>query len=589
VVVFLMLLGFLRPHRAGVLWSLVLAAAAMGGTVAIPALTGAAVDAIQRGDRHDLTLLGLGVVGAGTVRWVLSVARRLVAGQVSLGIELDLRELLYGHLQALELSFFDRQQTGQLMSRATVDLQSVRFFLGYGLSWITQSVVTIVFTAVAMIVIDPVLALVALSPVPFVVYTSARYGRRARPALQEVQQRIAELTATAEEDIGGVRVVKSFAQEGRRYANFERSVARVFSQAMVSTRLAALYNPLIGFLPQIGLALLLLIGGRAVIDGRMSLGDFTAFYAYLLALLGPTRSLGIALGLAQRATASGARMFQVLDRRPEVVAPPDAPPLPPGSGRVELDHVTLRYAGTTTDALTDVSLAIEAGTTLALVGSTGSGKTSLVALLARLYDPTAGSVRIDGADVRDVDLRSLRGEIAIVDDDPFLFSASVRDNIAYARPDATDDEVSDAARRAQADAFISALPDGYATRVGERGLTLSGGQRQRIAIARALVADPRILILDDATSSVDASTEQQIKDALREAMAGRTTVVIAHRLSTIALADEIAVLERGRLVAHGEHDELLQTNELYAEIVAKGLPDQVFLTRKPAERQAAGL
>jgi ABC-type multidrug transport system fused ATPase/permease subunit len=589
VVVFLRLLGFLRPHRAGVLWSLVLAAGAMGGTVAIPALTGAAVDAIQRGDRHDLTLLGLGVVGAGTVRWVLSVARRLVAGQVSLGVELDLRELLYGHLQALELSFFDRQQTGQLMSRATVDLQSVRFFLGYGLSWITQSVVTIVFTAVAMIVIDPVLALVALSPVPFVVYTSARYGRRARPALQEVQQRIAELTATAEEDIGGVRVVKSFAQEGRRYANFERSVARVFSQAMVSTRLAALYNPLIGFLPQIGLALLLLIGGRAVIDGRMSLGDFTAFYAYLLALLGPTRSLGIALGLAQRATASGARMFQVLDRRPEVVAPPDAPPLPPGSGRVELDHVTLRYAGTTTDALTDVSLAIEAGTTLALVGSTGSGKTSLVALLARLYDPTAGSVRIDGADVRDVDLRSLRGEIAIVDDDPFLFSASVRDNIAYARPDATDDEVSDAARRAQADAFISALPDGYATRVGERGLTLSGGQRQRIAIARALVADPRILILDDATSSVDASTEQQIKDALREAMAGRTTVVIAHRLSTIALADEIAVLERGRLVAHGEHDELLQTNELYAEIVAKGLPDQVFLTRKPAERQAAGL
>jgi ATP-binding cassette subfamily B protein len=440
-----------------------------------------------------------------------------------------------------------------------------------------------------MIVIDPLLALVALSPVPFVVYTSARYGRRARPALQEVQQRIAELTATAEEDIGGVRVVKSFAQEGRRYANFERSVARVFSQAMVSTRLAALYNPLLGFLPQIGLALLLLLGGRAVIDGRMSLGDFTAFYAYLLALLGPTRSLGIALGLAQRATASGARMFQVLDRRPEVVAPPDAPPLPPGSGRVELDHVTLRYAGTTTDALTDVSLAIEAGTTLALVGSTGSGKTSLVALLARLYDPTAGSVRIDGADVRDVDLRSLRGEIAIVDDDPFLFSASVRDNIAYARPDATDDEVSDAARRAQADAFISALPDGYATRVGERGLTLSGGQRQRIAIARALVADPRILVLDDATSSVDASTEQQIKDALREAMAGRTTVVIAHRLSTIALADEIAVLEHGRLVAHGEHDELLQTNELYAEIVAKGLPDQVFLTRKPAERQAAGL
>jgi ATP-binding cassette subfamily B protein len=404
-----------------------------------------------------------------------------------------------------------------------------------------------------------------------------------------VQQRIAELTANAEEDIGGVRVVKSFAQEARRYANFERSVGRVFSQAMISTRLAAFYNPLISFLPQIGLALLLVVGGRAVIDGRTSLGDFTAFYTYLLALLGPMRSLGISLGLAQRATASGARLFQVLDREPELVAPADAPPLPDGAGDVRLEHVTLRYADAGADALTDVSLHVAAGTTLALVGGTGSGKTSLVSLLARLYDVSGGSVRIDGADVRSVDLRSLRGEIAVVDDNPFLFSASVRDNIAYARPDATDAEVEEAARRAQAHEFIARLPDGYATRIGERGLTLSGGQRQRVAIARALIADPRILVLDDATSSVDASTEQQIKTALAEAMAGRTTFVIAHRLSTIALADEIAVLERGRLVAQGTHDELMGTDSLYREIVEKGLPDQVFLTRKAPERQAAGL
>jgi ATP-binding cassette subfamily B protein len=583
------LLGFLRPFRSGVIWSLVLAGAATGGTVAIPALTGAAVDAIQRSDESALRRLGILIAVAGVARWILSVARRLIAGRVSLGVEVLLRQSLYDHLQSLELGFFDRQQTGQLMSRATVDLQSVRFFLGYGLVWILQSALTISFTAVAMIVIDPVLALIALSPVPFVVWVSARYGRRSRPALQEVQQRIAELTANAEEDIGGVRVVKSFAQENRRYANFERSASRVFSQQMVSTRIAAFYNPLIGFLPQIGLAFLLIVGGREVIAGNTSLGDFTAFYAYLLALLGPMRSLGISLGLAQRATASGARLFQILDRAPDLVAPDGARPLPPGAGDVRLDHVSLRYEGAHVEALRDVTLHVDAGTTLALVGGTGSGKTSLVALLARLYDATDGTVRIDGADVRDVDLRSLRGSIAVVDDNPFLFSASVRDNIAYARPGATDEEVESAARRAQAHEFIERLPDGYATRVGERGLTLSGGQRQRVAIARALVADPRILVLDDATSSVDASTEQLIKEALREAMAGRTTFIIAHRLSTIALADEIAVLEDGRLVAQGTHEELLQTDSLYREIVEKGLPDQVFLTRKPTERQAAGL
>ncbi len=583
------LLGFLRPFRSGVIWSLVLAGAATGGTVAIPALTGMAVDAIQGGDSSRLRTLGLLIAVAGVARWVLSVARRLVAGRVSLSVELLLRQTLYDHLQSLELGFFDRQQTGQLMSRATVDLQSVRFFLGYGLVWILQAALTISFTAVAMVVIDPVLAIIALSPVPFVVWVSARYGQRSRPALQEVQQRIAELTANAEEDIGGVRVVKSFAQENRRYENFERSASRVFTQQMVSTRIAAFYNPLIGFLPQIGLALLLIVGGRAVINGDTSLGDFTAFYTYLLALLGPMRSLGISLGLAQRATASGARLFQILDREAELVAPADAPPLPAGAGDVRLDHVSLRYEDATAEALHDVTLHVAAGTTLALVGGTGSGKTSLVALLARLYDPTEGTIRIDGADVRDIDLRSLRGQIAIVDDNPFLFSASVRDNIAYARPGATDEEVEVAARRAQAHEFIERLPDGYATRIGERGLTLSGGQRQRVAIARALVADPRILVLDDATSSVDASTEQHIKEALREAMAGRTTFIIAHRLSTIALADEIAVLEDGRLVAKGTHDELLETDSLYREIVEKGLPDQVFLTRNPTDRQAAGL
>jgi ABC-type multidrug transport system fused ATPase/permease subunit len=465
----------------------------------------------------------------------------------------------------------------------------VRFFLGYGLIFMMQSALTIVLASVAMFVVDWRLAAVSLLPVPLVVLVAQRYGRRARPALQEVQQRLAELTAEVEENVSGVRVVKSFAAEERQLERFRQRVGRVFDQAMVSTRLQAFYNPLIGFLPQLGLAAILFYGGRQVIDGRLSVGDFAAFYTYLLMLLSPMRTLGISLGMAQRATASGARLFEILDREPRIVSPPDAAPLPPGSGRVELRDVTLRYDGAPEPALRGASLDVEAGSTVALVGATGSGKTSLVQLIPRLYDVDAGAVVVDGADVRSVDVPSLRHAVAIVDDAPFLFSATVAENIAYARADATREEIEEAARRAQAHDFIQALPDGYETRVGERGLTLSGGQRQRVAIARALLADPRILVLDDATSSVDASTEGQIKEALREVMRGRTTFVIAHRLSTIALAERIVVLEDGEIVAEGSHDELLDRSDLYREIVEKGLPDQVFLTRNEPDREVAGL
>jgi ABC-type multidrug transport system fused ATPase/permease subunit len=585
---FVRLLGFLRPYRSGAIWSLVLAGLATGATVVLPWLTGLGVDAVQRGDRSDLRLLAVAVVGVALVRVVLSVARRLVAGRVSLAIELDLRNLMYAHLQSLELGFFARQQTGQLMSRATVDLQSVRFFLGYGLVFVAQSGLTIILAAVAMLVLQPGLAALALAPVPFVVLVAWRYGRRSRPALQEVQQRIAELTADVEENISGVRVVKAFAAEDRQLERFRGSVHRVFDQSMVATRLRAFYNPYIGFLPNIGLAVILLLGGRQVVNGSLSLGDFTAFYAYLLLLINPMRQLGVALSLAQRATASGARVFELLDREARIVNAPGAPPLPEGRGRVELRDVRFSYEGAPRPALHDVDLVVEAGTTVALVGATGSGKTTLVQLLGRLYDVTEGAVLIDGADVRDVDVTSLRSEIAVVDDDPFLFSDTVHGNIAYARPDATREEVELAAERAQAAGFIAELPHGYDTRVGERGLTLSGGQRQRVAIARALLADPRILILDDATSSVDASTEQAIKGALREVMAGRTTFVIAHRLSTIALADDIVVLEGGTIAARGTHGQLLDQSPLYAEIADKGLPDQVFLNRKSREA-AAGL
>ena len=658
---FYRLLVFLRPYKRGLTVSWVLASFAMVMTVLMPYLMGQAVEEVHAGtsasqqrhvaarahDRHELALIAGAIVLAVLARWALTYWRRLIAGRVSLGIEYDLRERLYGHLQRLELGFFDHQQTGQLMSRATVDLQAVRFFLGYGLVFILQSALTIVLAGIAMVVLNPELGLISLAPVPFVVVISQRYGRSARPAIQEVQQRIAELTANAEENISGVRVVKSFAREPLQRRRFEGTVARVFEQAMVATRLEAKYNPMIGFLPQLGLAAVLLVGGLSVIHGHLPLGQFTAFYFYLNMLIGPMRSLGVTLGLAQRATASGARIFQVLDRDPRLTEPPHAPALPPGNGHVQMRGVSLRYdnplgelgpsytaagdsagmsatgdsagrsatgdgAGrsatgpgrATQDGpspngspaprariavLRDIDLDVPSGRTVALVGATGSGKTSLVALISRLYDASDGEVSIDGADVRSVSLRSLRSAVAVVSDDPFLFSATVAENIAYARPDASLQEIEAAARRAQAYEFIERLPDGFDTRVGERGLTLSGGQRQRLAIARALLADPRVLILDDATSSVDSSTERLIKVALDEAMAGRTTFIIAHRLSTIALADEIVVLDRGEIVAHGNHEELLAASQLYREIVEKGLPDRVFLTRETREREVSGL
>jgi ATP-binding cassette subfamily B protein len=577
-------MGFLRPYRAQLWGSLALAWAGMGMTVLIPWLTGKAVNAIESGDKPDLLPLGLAILGAAILRLGLIIVRRVVAGKVSLAVEFDLRQRFYAHLQKLDLGFFDGQQTGQLMSRATVDLQAIRFFLGYGLIFITQNLLTITLAAAVMIVINPLLALVALIPAPFVVFAATRYQLVSRPAQQEVQQRIAELTAEAEENVSGIRVVKAFAREEFQFQRFQRVVGRVFDQSIYATRLQAFFSPLIGLLPQIGVALVLLVGGRQVIDGSLSLGAFVAFSTYVAMLAGPLRSLGMAMGMAQRAIASGNRMFEILDREPAIQSPPGAPALPPGDGSVELRGVTLRY-GEAAPALSGIDLDVEAGKTVALVGPSGAGKTSLVGLVARLYDPSEGAVRVDGADVREVDLGSLRSQIAFVADDSFLFTASVAENIAYAHQEATLEQIEAAARRAQADGFIRTLPDGYGTRVGERGLTLSGGQRQRIAIARALLADPRILILDDATSSVDATTETEIKKGLREAMAGRTTLIIAHRLSTISLADEIVVLDSGAIVDRGSHEELMAGCGFYREIAEHGLADSVFIQRDLEERE----
>ncbi len=561
------LLRFLRPHRRELWGSLIFAWAAMGMTVLIPWLVKNAVNAIDAGDKAKLLEVVLLILGAAVLRLLLTMVRRIVAGRVSLAVEFDLRERIYEHLQRLELGFFDTQQTGQLMSRATVDLQAIRFFLGYGLIFFSQSLLTVLLAGAVMFFINPWLALIALTPAPLVVLTAVRYSRQSRPAMQEVQQRIAELTAEAEENVTGIRVVKAFAQEDYQLIRFRGAVSRLFDQSIKSTRIQAFFSPLIGALPQIGTALVLLIGGHAVLNGSMNLGEFSAFYLYMIMLASPLRMVGMALGMAQRAVAAGNRLFEILDRDPEIVSPAGAPPLPDGGGRVEMESVSLRYTEATPESLKEIDLVVEPGTRLGIVGPSGSGKTSLVALIARLYDPTEGTVRIDGADLRQVDVTSLRQHTAYVSEDSFLFGDTIAANISYARADATPDEIERAARLAQAAEFIEELPDGYETVVGERGLTLSGGQRQRVAIARALLADPRILILDDATSSLDATTEQAIRSGLAEAMRDRTTFVIGHRLSTISLADEIVLMEGGRITDRGTHEELLARSGLYGSLI----------------------
>ena len=404
-------------------------------------------------------------------------------------------------------------------------------------------------------------------------------GWHSRPALQEAQQRIAELTADAEENVSGVRVIKAFAQEDRQLKRFQHSVVRVFDQQMTATRIQARYTPLISFLPNLGLVLILLVGGRDVIDGSLTIGQFTAFYAYLLMLISPMRTLGYMLSAAQRATASGARIFQVLDRAPAITSPENAPPLPEGPGRVSLRDVSLTFPGSSQPALHDVDLEIEPGRTVALVGAMGSGKTALVSLLSRLYEVSSGRC---GSTARTSARSTSTACAGRSRSSPTTRSCSRRRSTTTSPTRGATRRArrfERAAQAAQAANFIEALPEGLRDD-GRRARTDPfGGQRQRIAIARAVLADPRILVLDDATSSVDASTEQEIKLALGEVMAGRTTFVIAHRLSTIALADEIVVLEHGSVAAHGTHDELLEQSDLYREIVEKGMPDQVFLTQ----------
>ena len=586
------LFGFLRPYRGQVIVSTLLAIGSQVAVLTIPFLTGRAINATQPGHRDRSALLlnaGL-IVVAGVLQGVLMFWRRFLAGRLSLAVEYDLRNAMYRHLQRLSFGFYDRHQTGQLMSRATVDLQSVRFFLGYGLIFFSQNVITVVVVVAALIAIDWQLALIALAISPAIMVAAYRYSRISHPVLKDVQQRIADVTTHAEENIVGVRVVKAFAQEDRETTRFAGLAGRVFDQAITAARIQARYVPMLQSLPNLAIAAVLLVGGYSVIHGTLSLGAFFAVNGYLLLLVVPLRSVGMWVGQYQRAMASGERIFEILDVDRDILERPDACPLPEGPGQIRLEGVEFGY-DPERPVLRDVDLDVAAGSTVALIGPTGCGKTTLTALIPRFYDVAAGRVTVDGADVRDVTLDSLRADVGIVSQDTFLFSTTVAENIAYGTPDASPKEIVRAARQAQAHDFICDLPDGYETRVGERGLTLSGGQRQRIAIARALLMNPRILILDDATASVDATTEAKIKLALREVMKGRTTLIIAHRLSTISLAEKIVVLEAGRIVAQGTHADLIEESDVYRQIHSHGLVDRTFVDldgdAPVAERRAA--
>ncbi len=538
-------------------------------------LTGRVIDELRGGqDSRRLTFLIGAILLSGIVRSLLMLGRRFISGNQALGVEWDMRDALYARLLRLSFGYYDRHQTGQLMSRATVDLQTIRFFLGYGLIFFAQYVTTILFVTVVLFFYEWRLAFIALAITPLLVVVAYRYSRVSHPVLRDVQQRLADVATVSEESIVGVHIVKSFAQEGQVEERFGRASDSVFRATVRANAQRSLYVPLLTFLPMLAQAGVLLAAGHFVVRGELSIGGFVAFNLLLTMLVLPVRMLGTWIGQAQRATASGERFFEVIDEPEEVADAPDAGELPAGPGRIVFAGVGFGYdAGR--PVLAGIDLEIEAGSTVALIGASGSGKSTLASLVPRFYDAGEGRVLVDGVDVRDVTRRSLRREVGVISQDPFLFSTSVRDNIAFGVPDVTGELVEAAARAAQAHAFIEELPDGYDTVIGERGITLSGGQRQRLAIARALVIDPRILILDDATASVDATTESLIRSGLREAMRGRTTIVIAHRLSTIALADTIVVLEHGRIVARGTQSELLETSAVFREIHDHGLLQEI--------------
>ncbi len=571
----LRILGYLKPYWRRLTIAYVALFAALGLQLYIPRLLGQAIDnALNVRDSAYLVRTALIIVALSIFQGIFTFMRAYLFQYLAERVGYDLRNELYDKLQQLSFSFHDQSQTGQLMSRATDDVNNIRGMLMMSLRALILAFATLFATAIILIRLDWQLALVSLVAMPLLVWWSMRFGVTVRPLFAAVQQQFGVMTSALQENIAGARVVRSFAQEERENERFEGELQELFQRNLKATRLWAFFYPSVLFLSGLGLGAVLWFGGYRVITGAITVGTLVAFNRYVILLGEPLRWVGFIVNRVARAIASGGRIFEILDTKVAITDRPGAVDLRPMQGEVAFEDVSFAYAKTKRNALTEISFTAHPGQTIALLGPTGAGKSTIIGLLPRFYDVSSGRITIDGHDIRDLTLKSLRSQIGTVLQETFLFSVSIRENISYGRRGATLDEVVAAAKAARAHEFIMRLPEGYDTKLGERGVNLSGGQKQRIAIARALLLNPRILVLDDATSSVDSETEHHIREALRELMHGRTSFVIAQRLTTLKDADQILVLRDGRIVERGTHIELLQHGGFYAEIYDLQLRDQ---------------
>ena len=561
---------YLRSYRAEASAAFVALLLASAASLTAPQLIRIAIDGGIAPRRLNVILLAVGgLVVAATLRGLFTFLQGYLAERASQGVAYDLRNDLFAKIERLGFAYYDKIETGQLVTRLTSDVEQIRTFAGSGAVQLAAAVVMLFGTTTLLVLIDPQLALLALSIVPVIFVILLRFVRRIGPLFRQVQQTLGRLNSVLQEDLAGIRVIRTFVREDHEVARYRSVNDELLDKNLKTVRTFSNNFPFVFLLANVGTLIIVLFGGLQVMGGRLTIGELVAFNTYLGFLLFPIFTIGFLAAGISRAGASSLRVFEVLDAPLEIEDATDAVPLPPIRCRVEFDDVHFRYPGDEREILSGVSFSAEPGQTVAILGTTGSGKSTLVNLIPRFYDVTAGSVRLDGYDVREVTLASLRSQIGVVMQSSLLFSGPVRDNIAYGKPDATQEEIEEAARAAQADEFIRNLPDGYDTVVGERGIGLSGGQRQRVAIARALLIDPRLLILDDSTSAVDAGTEAAIQESLdllmREGF--RTVFVIAQRISTVRDADLILVLDNGEVAAMGTHEELLSTSELYNEIL----------------------